>query len=256
MVSTKPCISLVIRTRDVEYATSIVCAWFHFEVFETPKKLSFPDTFSAPNKLDIVGKFWVPNMLWMPDALGVVDAPGIVERSGAVGRLRVVDVPLAVDAPRVVDTPGIHDTLAVPDASVVAGAPEIVDTSEAVDMLRSPNTLLAPDVLRVLEVLDSPEVPDTAVKRFCREQRDRNMAWQLPSRADNLPCWTHVRQSPFDVFITSVAASSNFCLKLTNVQELSKEVDDSPGAKAKGEFLVAREQAGDRASLIQWWKYV
>lgn len=31
MVSTKPSIDLVIRTHDDEFATSIVCAWFHLE---------------------------------------------------------------------------------------------------------------------------------------------------------------------------------------------------------------------------------
>lgn len=233
MVSTKHCISLVIRTRDAEFATSIVCAWFHFEGFENPKKLSVPDTFSAPNKLGIVGKFWVPNMVWVNDALGVVDAPVVVERSGAVGRLRVVDAPLAVDAPRVVEARGIVDTLAV------------ADTSGAVDLLRSPNTLLAPNVLWVL---DSLEVPDIVVKRFCLEQRDRNMAWQLPSRADSLPCWTHVRQSPFDVFNTSVAASSNFCLKLVGTH-LHEEFPPN-GLKSPCKFSYRRNLASIEFMLV------
>ena len=187
-------------------------------------------------------------MLWVPDALGVVNAPGIVETSGAVERLGVVDAPLAVDAPRVVDTPGIVDTLAVPDASAVAGAPEIVDTSEAVDMLRSPNTLLAPNVLWVLEVLDSPEVPDAVGKRFCLEQRDRHMAWQLPARADNLPCWTHARQSPFDVLTTSVAASSNFCLKLVGTH--LHELFPPNGLKSPGKFSYRRSLASIEFMLV------
>lgn len=134
---------------------------------------------------------WVPNMLWVPGTLGVVDGP------------RVADGP-KVDGPEVAD------------------GPEVVDTSGATDTLVSPNMLLVPNALGVGGSAGNPNtdlVPHTLlafnglVERPGPEQNDRCVAWQLPSRADNLPFWTHVRQSPFKVFYSFVAASCSACLK-------------------------------------------
>ena len=123
---------------------------------------------------------WVPNMLWVPGTLGVVDGP------------RVADVP------EVVDTSGTTDTLVSPNMLLVPNALGVGGSAG------NPNTDLVPHTLLAFNGL---------VERPSPEQIDRCVAWQLPSRADNLPFWTHVRQSPFKVFSSFVATSCSACLK-------------------------------------------
>lgn len=68
----------------------------------------------------------------------------------------------------------------------------MVDAAGIVDKTGSPN-----------ESLDCPD----------GEQSDRCLAWQFPSYGENLPFWTHLRQSPFKASSFPFASVVNFFWK-------------------------------------------
>lgn len=170
--------------------------------------------------------FRAPNAFEGSDELGIVDAPEIGDMSRARNALEVPDV--SGPPNEVPDMSGPPNGYELPDRGprgipnaflfsimlwaldrlgVVAGLG--IGVSGAVDALGSSDVLLVPSI----PVLVVSYVGDSIV-----EQSARRMAWQLPSRTENLPFWTHLRQRPFNVFSIAVAASCSLCLKSVRVQ--------------------------------------
>lgn len=141
------------------------------------------------------------------------------------------------------------NSLGISDTVGTLNALGLVDTSEASNMLGSlsmlsirgplgvgygpgfPNAASVPITLGSLTML---LVLSLVVERPLAEQSDRCVAWQLPSRGDNLPFWTHKRQSPFKVFSAFSAASPSDCLKLMRMHSQRGFLPNS--SKSPGKF--------------------